>query len=148
MQSMLNYSSECPDYCFCHMFDSTLIKTTPWLTATKIRNYSYKYMFNECKELIKISNLPAKKLGDSCYSAMFRNCVKLTNIPNLPATELEKSCYSSMFYGCTNLISAKNVKINATICPENACNNMFAKCSNLEEPLELAFKQIDSKRLC
>jgi hypothetical protein len=95
--------------------------------------------------LTTISNLPAKKLGESCYHAMFYSCDKLTNIPNLPATVLEKNCYNSMFCGCTNLISAKNVKINSTVCSESACNNMFTGCSKLQEPPELAFEQIDKQ---
>jgi hypothetical protein len=94
--------------------------------------------------LTKISHLPATELGESCYRAMFYKCDKLTKIPNLPATELAPFCYHSMFYGCTNLISAKNVKIKATVCPSSACNNMFTGCSGLQEPLELAFEQIDA----
>ena len=78
IQSMLNYSTSCPERC-------------------------YSLMFAACTSLTKAPDLPATKLAPYCYEQMFRGCDNLTSAPELPATNLAPYCYQYMFYNCTNL---------------------------------------------
>ena len=61
IQSMLNWSDSCSEYC-------------------------YRRMFDGCTSLTQAPELPATKLADHCYGNMFFNCTSLTKAPELPAT--------------------------------------------------------------
>lgn len=47
------------------------------LPATTLANYCYRYMYQECVELIGLPSLPATKLTTGCYDSMFKGCIKI-----------------------------------------------------------------------
>jgi hypothetical protein len=53
------------------MFSSSGITEAPDLPATTLANGCYFYMFNACKSLTKVSDLPALSLMEYSYSNMF-----------------------------------------------------------------------------
>lgn len=81
IQSMLNYSTECPDYCFYRLFyNCTGLTTAPYLSAEKIGKYSYGNMFAGCTGLTTAPELPVTKLVNGCYDYMFVWAENISNI--------------------------------------------------------------------
>lgn len=78
IQSLLNYSNSCSNYCY------------------------YK-LFENCSIMLTAPELPATTLADNCYQSMFYNCQSLTIPPELPATTLAYFCYSHMFMYCRRI---------------------------------------------
>lgn len=94
IQSMLNYSDECMEYCYKCMFEECAVLTTPpELPAIILSNRCYSHMFKNCTGLTTAPVLPATTLADYCYSFMMENCTSLTTAPVLPATNLANYCY-------------------------------------------------------
>lgn len=93
------------DYCYEGMFENCHnLTTAPDLPATELGRECYAYMFNECHDLTKAPDiLPAITLAKGCYSRMFLNCTSLHHAPILPGKELVDECYSQMFQGCSSL---------------------------------------------
>ena len=102
------------------------------LPATKLTNYCYQYMFQDCTSLTSAPELPATTLANYCYSNMFDGCTSLTEAPKLPATKLADGCYSSMFEGCTSLTTAPP-KLLALPLPiyYDTHKYMFSQCTSL-----------------
>ena len=98
IQSLLNWSESCPNYCFYQMF------------------------YN-CGPLVSAPDLPAMQLGDYCYSGMFR-ATSITALPDLPAKTLKFACYNLLAYQCQNMVSAPMIAgiTPATSCMANAFN--------------------------
>lgn len=71
-----NSTNTMSNFCFCKLFLSCPIKTTP--------------------------KLPATTLASSCYREMFESS-SLEVLPKLPATALASSCYMQMFYWCSKI---------------------------------------------
>lgn len=164
IQSMLNYSIDCQDYCYYKLFNdcSTLI-SPPELPAETVANHSYdsmfygctnllktpelfskhlgsscyKYMFCDCENISTPTQLPATELKESCYEGMFCNCYQLTQMPELPATELKKNCYNDMFDSCISL--TETTLLPAVELVEGCYNYMFAFCENLSK-VKVAFE--------
>jgi len=163
VQSMLNYSESCPNYCFRNLFsDCSGLLITPKLPATEVGLYSYTYMFNDCTSLIQASELgmetftgngsciamfyncssliqpPELKpmtLKDNCYNSMFWGCSSLIIAPELPASDLAKQCYQSMFAGCISLTQAPALPASGLA---NSCyQSMFRSCKSLIQAPEL-----------
>ena len=100
------------------------------LSATKLTNYCYAYMFWNCPNFKTAPELPAMTLADYCYYQMFLNSTNLVNIPSiLPATTLVTGCYSNMFHNCYSLTTAP--ELPATTLIENCYNAMFNGCLKL-----------------
>lgn len=161
INSMLNYSTECYDYCFYSLFKNCSgLTRAPYLSAEKIGRYSYSNMFYRCINLTTAPKLLATVLAEGSYLQMFRNCHSLTVAPELPATVLGESCYyemfadanltvapelpattlfnacyEGMFAGCVNLTTAP--ELPATVLAENCYNEMFGSCISLTTAPEL-----------
>ena len=78
------------------------------INFSKLSDYCFRSLFENCTGLIEAPDMPAIKLTRSCYSNMFNGCSNLEGMPYLPAKELEDYSYSFMFYGCSKL---ENIKI-------------------------------------
>ena len=74
IQSLVNYSESCPNYCFYKLFKNCDIREIPEFSALSVGKYSYAYMFENCNNLLRAPYLPANKLSDGCYQGMFKNC--------------------------------------------------------------------------
>lgn len=164
MQSMLNNSTECQNYCFYRLFKDCIdLVTAPNLSDPDLAESCYEEMFKECIDLIEAPTLPAFVLKDKCYKSMFEGCRSLSLIPELevveladycfegmfkdcsniksalnfkPSTELAYGCYKDMFYGCTNLIYVPE-SLPAEIVPGLAYASMFYDCSSLIKAPEI-----------
>lgn len=92
IQSLLNWSESCPNYCF------------------------YQMCYN-CGPLVSAPDLPAMQLGNYCYSGLLR-ATSITALPDLPAQTLAFACYSTIAFQCSNLVSAPMI---AGITPATSC---------------------------
>lgn len=139
IQSLLNYSNQCEEYCYIYLFyGCTALITAPLLPAKILAKDCYYEMFAGCTSLLQAPKLPATTLIDHCYYAMFYNCTSLTQAPELPATNLENAngCYKCMFQNCTSLIYAPTI-LPAMILVEECYSNMFNNCTALIQAPQL-----------
>ena len=130
IQSLLNYSTNCHQYCYSGMFAGcSYLVNAPELPATNLAKNCYSYMFAGCSYLVNAPELPATTLAANCYSGMFASCTSLTIAPELPATTLINSCYSGMFASCTSL---QYIKVGFTNWQESlyATNNWVPEVSS------------------
>ena len=128
-------------YKYVKMFENTNVYDCSMLnTGIKTIKSSqvFSSMFNNCKYLFKIPQLPATTLANNCYQYMFQDCTSLTTIPSnlLPATTLADSCYSDMFDGCTSLTTIPSNLLPATTLSDSCYKNMFQGCISLVETPE------------
>ena len=104
IQSLLNFSDSCTNWCYGNMFfGCTSLITPPQLPATTLADGCYASMFWGCSNLSTAPSLPVTTLASDCYSGMFGECTSLTDAPELPATTLVNNCYFFMFYQCSSL---------------------------------------------
>ena len=109
------------------------------LPATNLKEFCYRYMFQDCTSLVNAPELPATEMADNCYYAMFYGCTNLTQVQEkLPATTLAKNCYQQMFFGCTSL--AKAPELPATTPAIGSYEGMFSGCTSLTESPKLQIK--------
>ena len=168
IQSMLNYSNSCTNYCYYNLFRncSSLISaptlpaitlatncygnmfigcislsSAPALPATTLDTYCYNGMFRGCTSLSSAPTLPATTLAARCYKDMFRGCTSLKTAPALPATTLASNCYAAMFSGCTSLRSAPTLP--ATTLTQSCYTSMFTACTSLSS-VNVAFTNWNS----
>ena len=136
IQSLMNFSDSCTDYCYAHMFvNCTSLTEAPTLPATTLNTDCYNEMFNGCTSLTSAPQLPATTLCANCYNSMFQGCSNLSSAPQLPATTLANSCYRWMFYDCSSLSSAP--QLPATTLAQFCYESMFEGCSNLSSAPQL-----------
>ena len=107
----------------------SMYRTSDFATYESVGEDAFKYMFKDCKSLVKAPALPATTLADYCYYGMFYDCTSLAEAPELPATTLASSCYMSMFSGCTSLTKAP--VLPATTLVDYCYYNMFWGCTSL-----------------
>lgn len=107
IQSLMNFSNSCADYCYAHLFwNCTSLVKSPRFFATTLAPYCYTSVFQGCSSLTAgPSILPATTLVNGCYSNMFYTCTSLIKAPTLPATTLASQSYEYMYSGCSSLIS-------------------------------------------
>ena len=122
---------------FSYMFNNCkyLVKV-PELPVTTLANYCYQNMFYGCTSLTTIPSnlLPATTLTWECYKSMFSGCTGLTTIPDLPATTLTYDCYENMFDGCSSLVETpEGWYLPAQTTNGNSCSSMFANCYRLHK---------------
>ena len=130
VQSMINYNTDCTDYCFTSLFDRcTQLTEAPVLPAIKLGKHCYDAMFYECIQLVNPPVLNAVELNEGCYYSMFEGCISLTTAPELPATELKIDCYNSMFGSCSSLTTAP--ELLATKLVKGCYDYMFSWCENI-----------------
>lgn len=117
-------------YCYHSMFnDCTSLQEPPELPATELYDGCYQNMFYNCTSLQEAPELPATTLAPYCYDLMFINCASLVKAPVLHATELASHCYAEMFQACTSLQEAP--ELPATTLAERCYSNMFRNCASL-----------------
>ena len=123
-------ASKLANYCYNFMFSNCrYLSAAPALPATSLAVACYNGMFNRCLALSTAPALPASTLADGCYAHMFINCSSLQSAPALPANTLAKWCYTAMFANCTSLTSAP--LLPATTLAPSCYYQMFADCINL-----------------
>ena len=121
-------------YKYNHMFENTNVYDCSMLNIgikSQTGSNVFEYMFSNCKNLIKVPELPSTTLGQNCYQCMFYGCTGLTTITKLPATTLASYCYDNMFYGCTSLTTLPSGLLPATTLASYCYKNMFYGCTSL-----------------
>jgi hypothetical protein len=97
IQSLINFSENCPDFCFCRLFKNCAITTAP--------------------------DLPAKRVGVSSYFGLFATTSALAGEVVIQAEKLQ---YQACYYMFTGTSSGKLfVDIRATDLDMSACVGMF-----------------------
>ena len=141
IQSLLNYSNSCPDWCFytLFMFCHALL-TCPAMPAASLGLCCYRDMYAFCYGLTTMPSLSAKTLAPNCYQSMFRNTPNLVNVTDLPAVTVTSNCYSNMFAGSG---ITRSPKIYAATLESNSCYHMFYGCEALNS-IEVAFRVWDT----
>lgn len=95
IQSMLNYSDSCSDWCFWGLFmNNTALTSAPELTASHLAFRCYSSMFEGDSNVTKAPVLNAEDLKPECYSSMLHSS-GITSI-SLPAKGLVTACYNSI----------------------------------------------------
>ena len=136
IQSMLNYSDSCNDYCYYNLFaECESLLTAPELPATTLADGCYQGMFANCTSLTQAPELPATILSSGCYQTMFYHCTSLIQTPKLPATDLAAFCYYQMFDGCSQLTQVS--ELSATTLAYYCYGSMFNGCTSLTQAPEL-----------
>ena len=110
IQSMLNYTEQCSDYCF------------------------YQIM-RGCTALVSAPMFPSLLLAQNCYNSALYGCSSLRNFPDLPAVTPAARCYWGMGRGCSSI---SKVKINLTYLNSQSCAYMLHSCTGLKE-IEVSF---------
>ena len=137
LTSLDNYISKFDGgYKYIHMFENTNVYDCSKLNTgikSQTGNSVFRYMFNNCVNLIKAPQLPATTLGRYCYQYMFKGCTSLTILPSnlLPATTLANNCYQYMFMDCTSLTTLPSNLLPATTLSSNCYSYMFRGCTSL-----------------
>jgi len=112
VKSLINYDENTvSDYCFYKLFsgcNAIYNIDELMLTSTKMGEYCYAYMFENCSNLNGVPKIWMSILADSCCEGMFKNCLSLTKSPELHIYDLENYCYKEMFDGC-KLLNEINV---------------------------------------
>lgn len=135
IQSMLNYSPTCGDWCYYNLFgECTSLTKAPELTALSIGYSSYRYMFFKCSNLIESPELPATEIGNECYFSMFENAGLKTSPSILPALTLTDSCYKNMFKNCENLVTVPELPAMALT---NKCYDQLFRNTKISRAPEL-----------
>ena len=116
--------------CFSHLFANTKLSSAPELFATKLSDYCYEGMFENCSLLEHAPALFATTLAVGCYSSMFKGCINLIQAPSLTVTALTDYCYNEMFSGCSSLRSCPDLP--STSLKEGCYKGMFSNCSSLQ----------------
>jgi len=134
IQSMLNYSDTCSDFCYYNLFSECVdLVKVPELPALTVGQSSYGRMFFGCVSLKTTPALPATDLAQNCYVSMFRNCISLRTVPDLPADELASNCYDNMFNGCSSLLQVQDDLLHAEELKPFCYAAMFGGCINLKK---------------
>jgi hypothetical protein len=140
LQSMFNWSNEVPAGGCTYLFKMPGLIEAPKLTATKLNEKSYNFMFNGCINLVNAPYLPAAELGKNCYGGMFAGCTSLQTAPDILSNEAPEDAFNSMFESCTSLIYPPNIACEKI--GKNACFRMFKDCTSLIETPDLNAKQL------
>ena len=104
IQSLLNFSDTCPQYCFWLLFlSNTALTSAPDMPAINVNDRSYSGTYSGCTGLIYAPKiLPARTLYiETCY-AMFVNC-GFSTAPIIKAETLGTDSLSAIFSNCRSL---------------------------------------------
>jgi hypothetical protein len=107
VQSLMNFRSDCPGYCFASLF-----------------SYSATY-------LSKLPLFPAKTLGSNCYFNMFSGCKYLDATRLVLPAEFAQECYAHAFQNVEN--GLESVEILGTVPAYNCLYSAFRYCYKLKE---------------
>ena len=126
--------------------DSSLVSATYELKPQTLGERSYYEMFRGCVKLETAPKLTsATTLDVGCCEFMFEDCKALKTVSDLPAEILREDCYKQMFQGCSSLstppvISASGINGSETGC----CSGMFNGCTSLEYGPDLQILDVKS----
>ena len=130
IQSMLNWSASCPDFCFFNLFVlCSSLTSAPELPSLQLGNYCYRQMFRE-SSIIAMPELPATVLGQSVYDTMFFRCYSLAGTVTLPASLFTSGSYSSMLR--QTAITEINIAASSGL-TTNSMLNMLNGCASLSK---------------
>ena len=130
IQSMLNWSASCPDFCFFNLFVlCSSLTSAPELPSLQLGNYCYRQMFRE-SSITAMPELPATVLGQSVYDTMFFRCYSLAGTVMLPALLFTTGCYSSMLR--QTAITEINIAASSGLAT-NSMLNMLYGCASLSK---------------
>ena len=102
------------------------------LSSKNLSQYCYSNMFYNCKNLVKVPELPAETLQDYCYSNMFSSCTGLTKTGQLSWTNTANRCCEYMFKGCTGLTEVSDTIFSNNVNLTSECYyGMFENCTNI-----------------
>ena len=102
------------------------------LSSKNLSNNCYYRMFENCKNLVKVPELPADTLQDYCYSHMFSGCTGLTKTGNVSWTNTANRCCEYMFKGCTGLTEVSDTIFSNNVNLTSECYyGMFENCTNI-----------------
>lgn len=130
-----------------HMFDGcrSLVTINKGMLPTENLGQScYSWMFKDCYNLRNTVSF-GSTTANLCYQGMYEGCKLLTEVEELPATTLATGCYSSMFNACEALTQAPVIK--ATVFGNSSCSFMFANCKLLEAPPVLNITRLSQSSL-
>ena len=118
IQSMLNYSTSCSDYCYYSMFRGcSSLTVAPELPATTLATGCYHSMFYDCKNLefdfeTFLKSHKNSTLADYCFAHMVNGCTKVNeNRKLIPLsdwktnynTNYAESCYDGLYADCKSI---------------------------------------------
>ena len=130
IQSMLNWSASCPDFCFFNLFVlCSSLTSAPELPSLQLGNYCSRQMFRE-SSIIAMPELPATVLGQSVYDTMFFRCYSLAGTVTLPASLFTSGSYSSMLR--QTAITEINIAASSGL-TTNSMLNMLNGCASLSK---------------
>ena len=130
IQSMLNWSASCPDFCFFNLFVlCSSLTSAPELPSLQLGNYCCRQMFRE-SSITAMPELPATVLGQSVYDTMFFRCYSLAGTVMLPAMLFTNGCYSSMLR--QTAITEINIAASSGL-TTNSMLNMLYGCASLSK---------------
>lgn len=102
------------------------------LSSKNLSSYCYQNMFESCKNLVEVPELPAETLQDYCYSQMFSGCTKLTKTGQTSWSNTANRCCEYMFSGCTGLTEISTLIFSDNVNLTSECYwGMFSNCTNI-----------------
>lgn len=117
-------------YSYKYMFENCVnLINGPQIPAIEAKVESCMGMFKGCKMLEECPTLPATVLGDRCYAEMFMGCETITETPVLAAQILKPECYMDMFNGCIALETCPVLPAVMFAIPKGAYKGMFKDCT-------------------
>ena len=114
VQSLLNWSSGCTEYCYQSLFDSCsgiVDASGVLLPVVTLASHCYRAMFAKCPNLSSAPIIWATTAAPSCCWYMYQDCKKLLDAPEIKCTTLANNCFGYMYTGCSNLSS---INVNFT----------------------------------
>ena len=130
IQSMLNWSASCPDFCFFNLFVlCSSLTSAPELPSIQLGNYCYRQMFLQ-SSITAMPELLATVIGEGSYRNMFGRCYALAGAVNLPAQSFTNACYETLL----QQTAITEIHIQATgIFANNCMNGMLNGCASLSK---------------
>ena len=126
-------SAETLGYMSCaSMFSGCYALTeAPKLTAKTAAGSAYRYMFNNCMNLVSAKDLVVAETltGTQNCARMFYDCTALVEAPTLPAMTLTTRCYQDMFNGCERMTTAPDLPALTLV--SSCYSTMFRFCETL-----------------
>lgn len=120
------------DYSYKYMFENCVnLINGPQIPAIEAKVESCMGMFKGCKSLEECPTLPATVLGNRCYAEMFMGCETITETPILAAQILKEECYMDMFNGCIALETCPVLPAVMFAVPKGAYKGMFQDCTGI-----------------
>lgn len=141
IQSLINFRSDAPDYCYRKLFQNCLsLVRAPLLPAETVGQYSYGSTFGKTN-VSNVLKMSAKTLGQyACYYMMEQTPIE--KAPEIQVTSVSNYGFSYMFINCSQLKTPPS-QLLPTIASKYCCSNMFNGCTSLQTVPKLNFTQLN-----